>query len=881
MNERSVLAPALAGRYEIEREIGRGGMAVVFLAHDVKHSRRVAIKVVGAELGAVLGADRFLSEIRVTANLHHPNILPLFDSGEAAGLLYYVMPFVDGESLRARLDRERQLPVDEALRIAAAIAGAVQHAHENGVVHRDLKPENILLQSGQPVVADFGIALAVSNAGGARATQTGMSLGTPQYMSPEQATGDRIIDARSDVYSLGAITYEMLVGEPPHTGATSQAIIARILTERPRSVRESRASVPEHVDFAIARALEKLPADRFATAKEFADALQGRIASGPVTSASRRATRPSQTALLGVGVASLVAVAASVGWWRSAHVPPPAVHRYVVNLPAGVTVGGGGGQKVAMSHDGQSLAFSSSDTRLFVRRLDQLEPTQFPKAQPAGPEFHFSEDGKWLTYWNHGPYRIPIGPAETGVEPTRLVELPSRGQVVYFGSELIYLFQNKFWSVPAGGGPPRKLASMDTTVDASWLHPVMLSDGKTIAFSVGLRAAKNGDETPPRLALISADSGSTRTVLELEASGIVGNVDGILIFTRPAAFGRERLFAVKFDVGKRKVLGAPVELVADRITNRSGVAVSDNGTLAYIAVDAPSSKVEIVDTLGNVTASLPNLARYHDALASPDGKRIALTIADGAQSDISVYNVETGVTTPLTHTGGDTPRWTLDSKRVAYSASNGSFWMPVDGSAPAEPIPGTAALGPSYWLSDLSGDGKYIILGHAVGGLRPVIAPPIALPFAGGEPITLLEGAEAPQAWVVSPNAKWIAYESREAGGKHQVFIRSFPSGPAKVQLSTEGGDDPQWSPDGRKLFYRRADKEFRVATLDFSGAAPRVVRTDVLFANRDLAERPIATYSVHPDGKHFVVTRPVGDGARLVVVENWIAEVRAKLAGK
>ena len=255
----------------------------------LKHDRRVALKVLDPELGAVLGAERFLAEIKVTANLQHPNLLPLFDSGEADGLLFYVMPFVEGESLRARLDRERQLPVDEAVRIAAAVASALDYAHRHGVIHRDLKPENILLHEGQPLVADFGIALAVSNAGGARVTQTGLSLGTPQYMSPEQATGDRGIDGRTDIYSLGAVLYEMLTGEPPHTGTTAQAIIARVLTETPRSVRAQRSSVPEHVENAIDRALAKLPADRWSRAQEFADALTGK---SDVSSSGARRTRP-------------------------------------------------------------------------------------------------------------------------------------------------------------------------------------------------------------------------------------------------------------------------------------------------------------------------------------------------------------------------------------------------------------------------------------------------------------------------------------------------------------------------------------------------------------------------------------------------------------
>src|SRR5215218_9691094 len=230
------LSAALADRYRIERELGQGGMATVYLAHDLRHGRDVAIKVLHPDLGAALGADRFLSEIKTTAKLQHPHILPLLDSGSADGLLYYVMPLVTGETLRARLERERQLPVADAVRIAREVASALDYAHRQNVIHRDIKPENILLHDGQALVADFGIALAVQSASGARMTQTGLSLGTPQYMSPEQAMGDRALDARADVYALGAVAYEMLTGEPPFTGATAQSIMAKVLTERPAPV---------------------------------------------------------------------------------------------------------------------------------------------------------------------------------------------------------------------------------------------------------------------------------------------------------------------------------------------------------------------------------------------------------------------------------------------------------------------------------------------------------------------------------------------------------------------------------------------------------------------------------------------------------------------
>jgi len=267
------LSAALASRYRIERELGSGGMATVYLAHDLKHERDVAIKVLHPDLGAALGGERFLTEIRTTARLQHPHILPLLDSGEADTLLYYIMPLVRGETLRARLERERQLPIADALRIAREVAEALQHAHAQGIIHRDIKPENILLQDGHALVADFGIALAVQQAGGQRMTQTGLSLGTPQYMSPEQTMGERTIDARSDIYALGAVTYEMLAGDAPFTGNSVQAIVANVQSSEPERLSVVRTTVPPHVEHAVLTALAKLPADRFASVEEFADAL--------------------------------------------------------------------------------------------------------------------------------------------------------------------------------------------------------------------------------------------------------------------------------------------------------------------------------------------------------------------------------------------------------------------------------------------------------------------------------------------------------------------------------------------------------------------------------------------------------------------------------
>ncbi|MDQ3136908.1 MAG: serine/threonine protein kinase, partial [Gemmatimonadota bacterium] len=343
------LIPALAGRYLVERELGQGGMATVYLAHDLRHDRQVAIKVLRPELAAVIGADRFLSEIRTTANLQHPHILPLFESGAADSFLFYVMPFIEGESLRDRLTREKQLPIGDAVRIASEVASALDYAHRHRVIHRDIKPENILLHDGRALVADFGIALAASKAGGSRMTETGMSLGTPHYMSPEQAMGEREITARSDVYALGCVLYEMLIGEPPFTGPTAQAIVAKVMTEKPARLATRRDRVPPQVEDAVLTALEKLPADRFATAAKFAEALAA-PASVAAVRANAATAAPRWRRHAGpiiAGLAAVAAVATALAVRNSGARAPAGVNRLGVELGADDALAPLGGSRLA------------------------------------------------------------------------------------------------------------------------------------------------------------------------------------------------------------------------------------------------------------------------------------------------------------------------------------------------------------------------------------------------------------------------------------------------------------------------------------------------------------------------------------------------------
>jgi serine/threonine protein kinase len=424
------LTAALADHYRIERELGAGGMATVYLAQDAKHDRRVAIKVLRPELAAVVGADRFLTEIKTTANLQHPHILSLFDSGEADGVVYYVMPFVEGESLRDRLSREKQLPIADAVRIATEVGSALDYAHRHGVIHRDIKPENILLHDGQALVADFGIALALSTAGGTRMTETGMSLGTPLYMSPEQAMGERDITARSDIYALGAVTYEMLVGEPPFTGPTAQAIIAKVMTADPVPPSAQRKTIRPHVEATVLTALQKLPADRFATAAEFAAALANpgfRVETAP-TPRPRIALPSSRRAALGIALLVIGAIAGRL-LLAPGNPPPP-----------------GWGQKTfhdeaifnaRFAPDGRTIVYSAASgtgpPQLFILRPD------YPERTPLGfPAAHL------LSISSTGELAVLLNPQ-------------------YLSHRL---FLGTLARMPLGGGAPRAL--LDSVREADW-----------------------------------------------------------------------------------------------------------------------------------------------------------------------------------------------------------------------------------------------------------------------------------------------------------------------------------------------------------------------------------------------------------------------------
>jgi eukaryotic-like serine/threonine-protein kinase len=873
------LEAALSDRYRIDREAGAGGMATVYLAEDLRHRRRVALKVLRPELAAILGPERFLAEINVTANLQHPHLLPLFDSGEADGLLFYVMPFVEGETLRARLQRERQLPVDEAIRITVAVAGALDYAHRQGVVHRDLKPENILLQDGQPLVADFGIALAVSNAGGARVTQTGLSLGTPQYMSPEQATGDRAVDARSDIYSLAAILYEMLVGDPPHTASTTQALIAKVLTERPPGVRAYRDSVPGHVDAALRHALAKLPADRFASAGAFADALTGARpiaaptdvsaveaageggggASRPVRLARWRWREAAAWVLAAAGLASAVAMSAR----GNAPAPPG---RFLVQIPDGVTLPASSGPHVALSPDGSRLAVVGNlgaESHVYVRRMEDpvMEPVRGTEGATA---LSFSPDGEWLLFRAGGLLRrVPVGGGTPQTVTDNLDNAASWGD----GGIVVFERSNAIWVTSVDGADARQVVAPDSASGVlRYYTPSMLPGGRYAIVTL-FRASMRLESAT--LALLSLRDGRI-TELDIVGSNAHYSSTGHIIFGRANGL----ILAVPFSLRRRQVTGQPFVLldgVAAFGTARFQLAVSRNGSIAYLA--GGNSRLLSVyavslDGAERVLSREPNA--YEGPRVSPDGRRIALNISTTAtNADIWLLDRASGGLSRLTADSTSTRKeWSRDGSRLLFISARTERERMVKSMAPDRPgIERTeAGAQPTpIWEIAVGPAGGWSALRRGNSGANPdiYIAPTDSLdamrPFAATPAREV-----APR---VSPDGRLLAWASDETG-RPEVYVAPLPGPGPRLLVSLGGGTEPHWSPDGRTLYYR--DPRNMMAARITADAAPSVSERTELFADRYSRNEPHAEYDVLPDGSGFIMTRSSSTSSDLYVLVNW-----------
>jgi len=875
------LAAALGSSYRIEHELGQGGMATVYLAYDLKHERKVAVKVLRPELAAVIGAARFLREIKTIATLQHPHILGLIDSGEVDGTAYYVMPYVEGESLRDRLRREKQLPIADAVQIATEVASALDYAHRHGVIHRDIKPENILLHDGSALVADFGIALAASKSGGARMTETGMSLGTPHYMAPEQAMGDRDITARVDVYALGATTYEMLVGDPPFTGSTAQAIVAKVMTERPRPLYPQRDTVPPAVEHAVLTALEKLPADRFATAAQFADALHatGATVSAGRTGDTRRGAgaarvplgaRLRDPVLWAAGAVAIAAVALAAWERRTPPSDSAPVVRFTIPASPSARTNVLGFNLLNVSPDGRTLVYAGQGANrhevLLVRSLDDEVPRPLPGTEDAGQP-SFSPDGRWIVFVRGNElYKVSVD----GGTPQVLSNAPgSFAGVSWSTTGVIVVSGNRsLYEIPAGGGALREFGSR-VRGQGFTVAPFVVDSMRCIIFARQATASPASS----RIAIASLATGDA-TVLDLAGIQPLGLIDNNLVYATIVG----TIMAVPIDLAKRRVLGTPVQLLDNVVVNNStglARAAFAHGTLIY-QTGTRLSRLVMVGPGDTTRTLLADLKDYSFPRLSPDGRRIALTIGAGDRRDVWLDDLSSGTLTRLTEDGStnERPEWTPDGTRVLYRSDRGArtgiYSRPADLSAPATQLD----LGGHFDVYEavMSPDSRYIafqldtlgadIYYQAVSGdstSHPIATNPQAIEIM-------------PR---ISPNGKWIAFTTDESG-RNEVVVQPFPGPGGRVQVSVNGGIEPVWSRDGRRLFYR-GDGLLLAATIS-PGPAFAVVRRDTVLTDTYMfAGNPHANYDVMPDGTHFIFLQGV-DAGELVVVSNWGAVVRARL---
>jgi Tol biopolymer transport system component len=877
---------ALASRYRIERLLGSGGMATVFLANDIKHARQVALKVLKPDLALAVGAERFLAEIRTTANLQHPHILSLFDSGEVEGTAFYVMPFVEGESLRDRITREGALPVAEATRIAREVADALEYAHRKGVIHRDIKPENILLggattdgRGSHALVADFGIALAISKTASHRLTETGISLGTPAYMSPEQAMGERILDARTDVYALGSVLYEMLTGEPPFAGPTAQAIVSRILTEEPRSLLHQRRTVPQAVASAVDIALSKMPADRFSTAAAFADALSPESVSGARQAeryVEHRTGRISKvTIALGAALA-LTAAAAVWGWMRPAPAAP--VTRSYLKFPdAEAPIRGR--RVYTLLPDGSAIVYvgrsGAGGTQLWMKKRSELHATPIGGTTGATSVF-VSPDGQWIGFIADAQLRkVPTA----GGEATTLTNATCNSIACLDGTDsgtwlddghIVFIGEGGMLRIPAGGGRVDSLSNSAANGGLAPILPVALPGSRGVVFTACTLYCNNSN-----VRVFDFAKRETRLLID-NAMLAQYSPTGHLVYVDAAGRG----MAIPFDATTLQTSGTATPIL-DRVADYP--VVSSNGTLAYLEGDnAPRSELVFVGRDGRIVQSLDSTwrANFATLALSNDGQRLAASIVDAGQEHLWMKAI--GGPAPVRLTVGrsqsTTPAWTSDGQSLLFTRFDGSrvsTFMRKGADGGAEQVLQSG----DNWVIEVvtSRDGEWIVTRqYRPGGKRDIYARRTRGDTTERAIIATPTDDVSPS---LSPDAKWIAYANNEAGSR-EVWVSPFPDqGGARWQVSTQGGFEPTWSPAGDEVFYVTPKLDLvavEVSTANGFRLGSRRVLFNVAGYRRHLTHR---AYEVTPDGKQFIMIRqhPPASGD-LVIVDNWFSDLAARL---
>jgi len=760
------LTSALSDRYRVERELGQGGMATVFLAHDLKHDRQVAIKVLRPELAAMIGSDRFLQEIRVTARLRHPHILPLYDSGAVDGVLYYVSPLVEGGSLKARLERDGKLPAAEAVRIAREVADALEFAHQQGVIHRDIKPDNILLEAGHAVIADFGIARAVSAAGPDRMTQAGVSVGTPAYMSPEQAGSDLEIDGRADIYGLGVVLYEMLSGKPPFTGQTLQGLIAAVLTREATPLPAS-PDIPPELSSAVSKAMAKKPSDRFASAREFSQALG--VHEEPQALAASSARRTRVLAFAGLGALALI-------FWLTSHRNQRPARASATRL-AQITSDEAVEEWPGWSPDGKRLVFSRTEggyRNLFLKSYPGGEETQLTKGQRDDIQPAWSPDGKTIAL-------VRSNTASGKLEPSDVLGWYDGGDV---------------WKVDVASGQEALLVS-------GAFNPSWSPDGAHLAVDAGISGAH-------RIWVTDANGRNSRQVTN-DSSEVVVHMspdwspDGKrLVFRR---LQQQKSDIVVVDLATGRTTWVTHDDVVD-----VNPAWSPSGRFIYFSSLRGGGlnlwRVAVSPT-GEPRSSPEQLTTGAgddlEISIAPDGKRLAFSIfrieADLWRLPIDpVTGRTTGQAEPVIATTRVESRgaWSPDGKTIAFNSDrNGdmNLWLHSEGESDRQLTNGPGGDYQPNW----SPDGKVLAFFSSRSGRNDIWTVQVA----DGALKRLTSDSGIHINPFFSPDGKYIAYHE-DRDGRFQLWVMNS-DGSNPRQLSSEGaaGHFVRWSADGKSIIFR------------------------------------------------------------------------------
>ena len=879
------LNAALKGRYAIEHELGEGGMATVYRAEDLKHHRNVALKVLKPELAVLVGAERFLAEIEVTANLQHPNILPLFDSGEADGFLFYVMPYVEGDTLKDRLDREQQLPVNEAVQIATDMADALDYAHRQGVIHRDIKPANVLMLEGKPVISDFGIALAVGSAGGGRLTETGLSLGTPHYMSPEQATGDQAVGAATDTYALGSVLYEMLVGEPPYPGTTAQAVLGKIIAGELVSAAKHRPSVPPNVDAAVRCALEKLPADRFTGIQDFVRVLAdpGFRYGEPAEAAAGEGAGPWRGLSMAVGALALVSTL-GLGWSLVRPDAPTLVVRFELNVPDGLGLDGNQ-LSLTISPDGSRVVFVAISPgvgrQLWLRPLDQLSPVPIAGTEGGGNP-RFSPDGESIAFTGGGSLTTV---SLSGAPPLTLISEAVSNSGLAWGPDGMLYFRDAglggLWRVSANGGESESVTGLEPGGEAQ-LWPDVLPNGKGVLFTRDI-----GTPTTDSITVLSLETGEIKTLFQGAMASYAHS--GHIVYTS----GEGTLFAAPFDIDRLEVTGPSRTLLEGILVNNGSAsyfALSEAGVLVYRPGGGGAGEFTPtwVGRDGSQEVLDPTLVgAFQVPRVSPDGRKVAVqnTPEGSTGPQIWIYDLDQETFSPLTFEGAnERPFWSPDGAEVGFLSDRDGeravYARAWDRSGEARLLrPGTGApIFEALWTPDA----RCLVYEAQTPGSAALGGDLYyAAPHPDSAAVTILNTPFLESVPSVSPDGRWLAYQSNESG-RDEVYVRPFP-GPGGVSpVSIDGGTGPVWAHNGREIVYQSLDdNSWVVATVrtdpDFA-VASRVPFASLLgFA----AARGTRQFDISPDDQRLLAGRLGGSAGavvRDVVVQNFFEVLRERV---